>query len=503
MNNYANLKNFLKDQASHGLPNVLFTDNAGLRSSIARLSMVSDENMEVSVENITDVIQEYEQLDRNKPDFGSVFDEFQAIADAFANKLSTGVENLKGVKSDVETLKDKFQETVAMRIAEDPVLAQICGIERTLSIEDVAWKYLDAVDTRYLVTELHDSVHHDPDHEVTPSLISMIINKIPGANASNAVTLNPIKLDKEVFNRCVDTLQNYIPEETREFVAGMLYNVLALSSYDCAQAVKSATNLMNGSTLDKLNHMVHVAYAYQRMFDAVNNVDLDLSESSMTELRKHLDIMRTISNTILYIANYYRNIVWKDSVLLPGPVANTDTMDDFVREGGTTTRLVQHYKKFYADMKIPVKGISGKFILQSAERLENEVSAEAAKSLENINKEEKRIKRGSFIVTSVEYLRTKKLDPKFSNVASLERYAAAVFDSLGDSPIESCFYKLIMNSMYPNTITSMLYDRISNEYVSYAAKIGKLSKETCEELDEKVYADMISEYMVDQGILVV
>ena len=248
---------------------------------------------------------------------------------------------------------------------------------------------------------------------------------------------------------------------------------------------------------------MHVAYAYNRLYDAISATDLDLSSSTIEELGKHIDAMRSISNTMLYIASYYRNIVWKESVLLPGPFSNTDNMNSFMEEGGSQTRLAQHCKKFYSETPIPSKGISGKFIIQSAERLENEFSKEAAKNVAFINAEKKRIERAAFITTSVEYLKSTTLSPKFASRSDLNKYAASVYDSMVNAPVESRFYKLIINAKHPNSVTSVLYDRIGKAYAEYANKTGKLSKETCEELDTKVYADMISEYLVNQGVLVV
>lgn len=504
MVSYSTFANLMKDQATHdSLPTVLFTENADLRSSTTRLALSSEGDQEVSVENVADVVKELDTFNTNRMEYGDLFGSFETIADAFATKLNEGISSLRAVKSDVTALKDKCEETTAMRIAEDATLSKVCGIEKELTIDSIEWKYLDAVDERYLVEEVHNRIGHDPDRPITRSILDMVVNSVPGANNVNKPDLKEIKLENKTISNCIKNLKNFIPDESDEFVGGMFINLLKLSSLDCELAVRKLRNYIEGKHLDQMVNMLHVAYGYNKLYDAIKSTDMDLAASSMEELGKHVDAMRAISNTILYIAGYYRNTVWKDAVLVPGPYANPDNMEQFTTDGGTPTRLVQHYKKFYSDVEIPVKGVSGKFIIQSAERLENEFTEEAAKNVAFINAEKKRIERASFITTSVEYLKNTILSPKFASRNDLSKYAASVYDSMVNAPVESRFYKLIINAKYPNSVTSMLYDRIGKTYAEYAEKTGKLSKETCEELDIKVYADMISEYLVNQGVLVV
>ena len=126
MGKYSSFANLLKDQATHdSLPEVLFTDNADLRSSTTQLALATEASNEVSAENIADVVKEFDSLDDNHMEYGSMFSSFEAIANAFASKLNSGVTTLRGIKDTVTSLKDKHEELVAMRIAEDPTLAKI------------------------------------------------------------------------------------------------------------------------------------------------------------------------------------------------------------------------------------------------------------------------------------------------------------------------------------------------------------------------------------------
>ena len=241
MSTYSTFANLLKDQATHSvLPQILFTENADLRGSTLRLALATTGDQDVSTENIVSAVEELDALRSSELSVSRLFLEYENIASAFAKKLNEGIESLHSVKDDVSALKEKCDESTAMRIAEDATLSKVCGIERELSVEPINWAYLDSVDERYLVTELHDKIGHDPDRVITRSILDMVINAMPCANSVNKVDLKPIVLDKTKLTSCIDKLCNFIPEESVEFVAGMFSNLLNLNDLGCELAIKKA-----------------------------------------------------------------------------------------------------------------------------------------------------------------------------------------------------------------------------------------------------------------------
>ena len=502
MSDYKKLGSLLQDQVDNSvLRPVLFTANSGLRSSIHQL-VLSTESVDIPVSQMVD---EFASLESNTEEFESQFKTFDQIANAFASRLKDGAETLKGIRDEVSKLCDETSDKISIRIAEDPVLAQICNVQKDLNMEEVAWAHLDKVDLRSIRYTLHDAAKVDADREVTSTVLSAIINQLDCANQYNQIILNNINLSKEVFDRIVADLHKYMSDESRDVVAGMFRNLLNYNTTACIQSVNAAKNFLNGKSASDINRIMHISAAYKQMFSVMTPEVLDLAVSTMDELKKHVDSMTKFVNTMLYIASYYRNVVWENAVIVPGPFCNTDNMESYEGKGGTMTKLVQHNKRFYdqKELPVPIKGVSGEFILQSSERLADDFAKESAREAKKINQTKADIERASFILTSVNYLNScKDLSPKFTQVKNLSQYAASVYDSMKNSPMEDKFYKLIFNAKHIGTLVPELYARLSKAYTDYATKVGNISEESCEELDIAVYSDMISEYLVDQGILV-
>ena len=500
---YKKLGSLLQDQVNNSvLHPVLFTPNSNLRSSIHQM-VLSTESADIPV---SDMVAEYASMENNGGEFEHQFSSFDQIANAFASRLKDGAEILTNIKKEVSDLCEATSERISIRIAEDPVLAEICNVKKDLKMDAVAWEHLDKVDLRSIRYTLHDAAHMEAEREVTVNVLHAIINQLDCANQYNQVILNKIELTKEVFDRIVSNLHKCLPTESREVVAGMFRNLLEYNTAACLNSVTAAKNFLTGKSVSDINRIMHISSAYKQMFAIMTADILDLATSTMEELTKHIASMTKFVNTMLYIASYYRNVVWTDAVIVPGPLCNMDNMEAYENKGGTMTNLVQHNNRFYdqKDLSVPTKGISGEFILQSSERLSADFEKESAKAAKKINQTKSDIERASFILTATNYLNeSNDLSPKFQMSKNLTQYAASIYDGMKNSPMEDKFYKLIFNAKHIGTIVPELYSRLSNAYVEYATKVGSISEESCEELDIAVYSDMISEYLVNQGILVV
>jgi len=65
------------------------------------------------------------------------------------------------------------------------------------------------------------------------------------------------------------------------------------------------------------------------------------------------------------------------------------------------------------------------------------------------------------------------------------------------------FYDLIIQSCYRETIVPEIYKRLTNAYLKHASSSESISQEVCDQIEAAVYADMVSEYLVEQNILIV
>ena len=487
---------------NNNIPAVLFTDNADLRSVIKRAA-TKTEGSEVSLENINTVIDEYIALD-NDHDENSELGIFNRIADAFAGKLSEGIEALHKIHKTVSDLTEEINERAAMRIAEDSTLSKVFNIERDIKMDNIQWNLLDIVDERSLRMIAHDSINIPIDRESTPSIVDLIINKMPCANQYNTLDMSKVEIPDDKFSSIVDKIHAAFPDESREFVAGCVRNIFNLDTTSAQRAVAAAKQFVAGKTASNINHIMRVIAGYYKVLSMMDEDTLDLAQSTMTELNKHIETFNAITNTMAYICFYYRNNVWKDAIIVPGPLCNSDNMESFTEDGGTDSQLVQHHTRFYKDVKVPTKGISGKFVLQTAKEVEDQFSAEAVRDAAKINQRKADIDRNAFVLVTTNYLNANR--DKFCksfNQSNLSLYAKSIYDSNHGQPTESKLYKAIFGSQYVGTIVPKIYDCLNKAYIDYTSTVGNMSEQACEELDIAVYSDMIAEHLVDQGILII
>lgn len=505
MSKYTNFGILLADHAKASeLPSVLFTSNADLRMSVHHLVAMTPSD-ELGCDKVAAAVEEFSQMEDDQENNALAFQNIHAISDAFADRLKAGTDELHKVKDIVKSLVAAYDEKVAMRIAEDPVLAKVNGINTELTMDDVTWKYLDQIDEYELISLCNTAAGFKADTNITKMVVDSVINQMPCANQYNQVDMKVIKLDDEKFRAIVNNLHQAFPNESIECIAGMFRNILNLDTTCARVAVNSARAFLEGKTANKINHIMKNAVAYKDLIPYLTAESLDLAASTMAELDLHKQAMDAIANVNLYIASYYRNVMWKDAIMVPGPLCNPDNAEQYQKDGGTTTKLVHNHNKFFKNVNIPTKGVTSKFVLDNAKRLEEEFSSEALRHTAEINHAENEIKRASFIIATTNYLNSEKknLSKEFAYQNNIEKFAASIYDGMASAPIEEKFYRAIFNAKYIGSIVPVIYQRISDAYVEYAKVTGNITKESCEELDIKVYADMISEYLVDQGVLVI
>ncbi len=500
MSEFKTFGSLLQEQDKLGKTHdVLLTPNAGLRATIHRISL-SNEN--IADDNIIELVDSYENMQSDVIE-KNMFRPFQAIADAFANKINEGASTLRSIKNEVTELCDGYQEHVAMRIAEDATLAKLCNNTTELSMDSVKWEYLDMVDEYSIRMTLHDTIGMDMDKATNPSMIDMLINKLDNANSYNQANLNKITLPVSVTDRIVNMLNTNILNP-QDDVRSMFINILNHDTYACTRAINMVKEFASGKSVANINQILRLATGYKQIFALMTSENLDLAASTMVDVIEHVDSMNKVMNTLLYIASYYRNTVWENAVLVPGPLCNEDNREQYEQKGGSITQLAQHNKRFYDELALPTKGVSGEYILKTAETVEKGFATEAANNIAQLNKTKDNIERGCFLVDAVNYLKNNKpYSNQFAHSNNLDKFAASIYDSMKNSPIESKFYKLILQAKHAGSIVPELYNRIGKAYVEYGTKTGQLSVEACAELDINVYSAMISEYLVDQGIIVV
>ena len=505
MSTYTRFGTLLAKQAEAGLtPRALFTDNADMRNSLSRIADLAFVKGDIADKQILGSIESFSRVINDKYINTRYSNVFHKVADVFGTKLSTGVEALKRTKHLVNNMCTVMQKYIDRKYAEDAVLAEITGKDHQMTLAHVAWDVFDVVDERNIRANVNLSIGKDINNHITSAYMAQAINMLPYANKYNKVELKKIALDEKKFNSIQDAIQSRLPKISHSHVSGILHNIFELNESGMRSMVYSATALSNGKNLKDMNKYLTLACEYVQILDILKPEVLNISNSLMEEYRKHSAVLNQYAETILYIASYYRNEVWKNSVLLPGSMINNDAYAEYAAKGGSVSDIVRHRNQYFKNDPIPTKGVTGEFIAASAKSIRDNLSEIMTRNADEIEKKKRVIERDCFVAVSTEYLanNTNKLDPKFSHRTSISRYAASVYDATSNLPIETRFYRMLMGSCHINDMVSNIYNRLEKAYTESSERLGKIDTEDKLLIETGVYSDMIAEYLVDSGIIV-
>lgn len=501
MGKYTNLEQLLTAQHDlSSIPDIVFTKNSGLKQDLENITALTSG---VESYSVGSGLSDYNNISRNRLENGIYFERFEEIANAFAHKLHRGIESLKDIREQVSELTNKCIARSEERISKDPVLSEIYNIYQPHAVTTVCWDQLDIYNESRLRSRLHGSIDRDLYTESNLALIDMLVNKLPCANEYNEVAMERIKLEEHKLVDICARLHTKLPNMNFSVIERVVNNVLSFNSASCRVAIQGVRDFAEGKTVKNINGYMKNIRATKEILPLLTQDLTDLSASTTHALDEHISALNDITDVMAYVCYYYRNQVWKDAVLVPGGHVNRDNYEAYENLGGSTTAIVQHKEKFYNDIAIPRKGVSGAYIMKMADAIEEEFEQEVTRNITVNQQKKEEIERGAFLATAIAYLNDNrsKLSNKFAHHANVGKYAEAIYDGSPNTPVESKFYKLLLNSCYIGSIESLLYERLNRAYVDYAEHVGDLTSSACEDLNTSVYASLISEYLVDQGII--
>ena len=505
MSTYTRFGTLLTETVAAGkLPEVLFADHGDLRNSLSRVADMAYGKDQLDEKQVLGSVESFSRVISDKFVESKYNEVFHKVSDVFASQLGRSINTLRQTKALVNRMCQVNDRYINSRYAEDIVLSKLTGKDKPMQLPKVAWRIFDLIDERNVRANVNLSIGQDVNKPITHTYMMQAINKLPFANQYNQVTLNKLELDPAHFLVLVDQVQAKLPNIDHSHINGILQNIFALNESGMRSMVYTATQLANGKDVRNINKYLILACEYVQVINQITPEMLNVANSTLDEYRKHAEVFNQYAETILYIGSYYRNEVWHGSVLLPGGMVNTDTYQEYEAKGGTMSDLVRHHNYFYQKDQVPLKGISGKFVLDSMENIKNNLSEITVKQTDEINKKKRTIARDSFIAVATEYLSNnqKKLDSRFAYRKNISRFAASVYDANANLPLETKFYRLLMGSCHINDLVSKIYHRLEDAYTESSEQLGQIAGDDKLKIETKVYADLIAEYLVDSGILV-
>ena len=505
MSGYTRFGSWLTDCAkNNSLPGVMFTSNGDMRGSLGRLADLAFGKSSMDETQILGSVESFNRVISNEANARhcAIFRNVPAI---MGNKLKDGITELRKTHRLVSKMCSVLQERINARYSGDAVLAQLTGANSPLTLPVIDWKVFNIIDERSVRTNIHVANDRDINEKVTPTLLSIIVNKLPYSSPYRTATVEKIVVDDNKMNKIVDALHNRLPNIDHSHLVGILRNIFDLTETSMRGMANRASMLASGKSITDLVKFATLACEYVQVIDQLKPELLDLSNQTMAEYSKHADVYMQYAETLLYIASYWRNDVWKESVLLPGGFVNGDVYGEYSEKGGTMNDIVRFKNYMYAKIPIPLKGVKSEAIMSSVQSIKESISTIVTNKTRELTEEKKRIERDCFIAVATEYFNGNKdkLDPRFAYRNNISGYAAAVFDASAHLPVETRFYKLLMGGYHINDMVSTLYGRLETAYTASSEKLGSIDNEDKLRIETAVYADMVVQYLIDSGILII
>ena len=506
MNTLNTVTTLLSERArKNGLPEVEFTENDGLRVLSNHLVTVS-EGTEVDNTNagVRNALIEFASIVRDE-DYKDIFDKFKQVADAFSLRFMNSYEELKNIKETVSQLVASSEEMAKSIISENPVLASLESDQSTTTkLKPIQWGYLDNVSELELEQRLLNKIGVDHIAEGNERYIhGLMIAHLPGGPANRNVDFAPLTLTKGKMLSMIDTLSSRISNYSKEEVQSIFAHILHLDKIDCNKNINAINNMVTGTSASKINYILRMTNAYNAVMRQISEESLDLSRSTMEGVTQRVNAMHDFIDLTTYLCMYYRNTIWRDAIVVPGMLVNTDNWAEFCQadkqiiKSNPTLAILQYKNKVYEDRDIPVYGINGQTIIDRCDNIAKEAYETASANTLRCNQKKKEIYRDSFIAIAGRWLRQQKNFSLEYHNDNPEHFAASIYDSNRDDAVENMYYSVIMNSCYVNTLTSMIHKRLRDEYKKAMSTANTLTERDIINLDTKVLADLMTEYLVD------
>ena len=483
-----------------------FSQSNALQTSVEGLVNAASIEFDTFTEKSVEAqVIDYEKMTKDRLHYDHLLRPFDDMANAFAKKLHDGITNLKQIKKDVTVLSAEVMTQYKRIVVEDPVVSAYTGEHdlSRLSMPAINWNLMNKISERVTIARVHERIGYEDDATITPALVSLALANLPGVNDER--TFEPLDLKHDKVEKIIDTVfQNVKSQCTRDEVANVVKSTLFATEEHRKQAVYSLEAFADGRSAGKINNYLDHIRLDDLIFPYITDESTDVSAANRKRINHNIELIREFDQMIAYIAINYRNAVWKDAIIVPGPMVNSDRAEEFLQQGGTVSGLVQYYNYAYKETGVPAHGISMQFALEALPQATAEYRAEAARQASICEEKKKSYLRDAFIQVSLEYLNAHqdRFSKEFSK-SNLPAYVASIYDSvLLEAPLENRLYDMILNSCYINSMERNLYHRLNQAYLKHANSTEALTDEMCDRIDVSVYADMIAEYLVDKGILI-
>lgn len=511
MNNDAVELLLINNLGTDETPNIAFTDSTGLDADVHTLTMADPlpKNAELNAESIHSIMNNYDSLKEGTHVLSrSVSTEsFQNVSNALGTKISNITKTMRNVKSCVDSIVNETKRNVDLTMSLDPVLIQFVDKPFTdVTLPQSRWGYLDKVNERVLVDQIN-AKHHLNEEHISKIGIDYMLNDLPQSNRYNHVDLYEVGIPEEkaekIANKVFLALNKKVSQKR---IRRVLATTFALNDYQCSSFISKLRSMEKDfHKAITINAAMEDISDYLAVLPLLTEEFTGLAASSYAELDKHIQILAEYTKAYAYMCSYYRNDVWKDAILLPGRIVNSDNWKDFTEKGGDMLTILRHYVAYYHknDKVLPRNGVTMDEVLRQKDVLQKEFAQKSVEAHENIAKRRAAILRDQFANAATNWMERnrKHFSKEFPAHVNLKDYALNIYDYQPNQPLETAAYNIILNTCYMNNPVNRLYKTMTNMYVKHAASTEGFSTEDMHMIDANVMSRMIIDMLFDYDII--
>ena len=494
------------------LPEFEFTDARSLRTVAQNLSVAEDAPIDVPADmaGILSVVNQFDAVIKDPFNKG-MLQAFTGISSAFADRIKDAFQNLHDIKEEVTQMTQKVTNRAKSVITADPVLASTEQDLTALRLKSIRWDLIDHISIPAALGRLNTKYNISPSSIKNPQYqVEDLLANLPMTTVKNTVELGKITLPKrkvrDIFNAVHAKLNNKLDRKT---VSHSIATILSMDSFDIQRSLSSIRGFYAGENVADVNHLLQMVNVYSQILPKMTPEILDVAKSTQAEIDKRVEILRDYIDTAAVVCNYYRCTNWKDAIVTPGMLINTDNWRNFCASEKRPIKvnphlaIIQYVNRLYKDQALPVNGIKGEYIDAACENIAKECQDEASANAGRVNSRKKEIFRDAFIDVAFDWLkRNGGYTDSYLYGGQPARYVATIYDTNPDDAVENMFYTVMMNSQkYNNTLIAAIQKGLRDEYKKATLSAERLTTRDLTNVDVRVLADTIAEFLVDLVVI--
>lgn len=476
------------------------TDRSTLDMDAAALSQFTNSQICSTEDDVLTALEELEQLDADQLNNANYTRGWRELSDKLAKDMAICIGNLKETQSEVDKLALRYSFFRASAISMDPILDNTVSNKEDVvhHMKQIDWKELEGIDEYVVKSEVAGRVGKTAEEELSNEDYAYLLNQLAFANKYNEVNFTEMSLSDEAYGRIYTQLrQNTSLNDTQ--IAQVLNTVCDFDKFKCVAANRFCAEFLNGEG-SHINKALDMVYVWSRAIPILSSQELlDVSNSTMSNIMQRVNVVNAIVDLLAYGCVNYRRSVWKDALLVNGPQINADNLADFTDVGGTINDIVKYHNYYFDGIPVPSNGISTEKLFNGIKSVEDQIDKEIEDKKLDVQKKLRNVESSAFLTTANEWMNN---NPQYFVKMTYDEKQKFIrmIDGTGTS-VEDKFYQLIMNTVYAGSETYQLFNELNRAYAEHIDNYKNLSSEDVENLNCQVYAKIISNKLLESGIV--